>query len=184
MPAPHQPEPRPRFAPVEPQQQERLVVLQLHVVARLVRLDELVLEERRFLLAAGHERLEIDHLVLEARHEGPLIAAARLEVAAHTAAQRARLAHVEHHALLAVEHVDPGLGGQRVELALNEVVDAHGRGARGDAWSRCERRRTWRGTGGTQEAGTSGRTTCWSVTTACRGTSWGWAGASPTSWKS
>ena len=68
----HELEPRERLV-VEPQHQERLVVLQPDVVRRLVLLDQRVLEQQRLPLRARHDRLDVLRVALEERREPHLV---------------------------------------------------------------------------------------------------------------
>ena len=74
-------EPRERVALVEAQDDEVLVVAQPDVEARLVLLDELVLEEDRLLLGARDDDLEVAEQIVEQRHEGAVVPAPGVEVA-------------------------------------------------------------------------------------------------------
>jgi hypothetical protein len=85
-------------------------------------LDEVVLEDRRFLLAARDDRVEIAERPLQDRDEVAVVARPLLEVRAHARAQALRLADVDDRALLVLEEVDPGRHGERVEL----LGDDHG----------------------------------------------------------
>jgi hypothetical protein len=123
--APHHGEPRPRLARIDPYREKVLVVLELDVVAGLVLLDELVLEQRRLLLVADHVGREIGDLGLEERDERAHVAARRGEVAPHAALQAARLAHVEDGAARVAEEVDARRRGQGAELLL-DVLGDHG----------------------------------------------------------
>ena len=57
--AAHELEPRPLVLGRERRRQKLLVVAELDVVARLLLLDQAVLEDRRFLLGRGDDRLEV-----------------------------------------------------------------------------------------------------------------------------
>ncbi len=70
-----------------------LVVLEADVVARLVLLDQVVLEDERFLLVRGDERLEGRHPVDQEADLRALVAAA--EIAADATAQALGLADVD-----------------------------------------------------------------------------------------
>ena len=112
----HEPIPRPRFLRVEPQHQERLVVLELDVVGRLVLLDDRVLKQQRFLLGRGRDELDVDRLVLEEPQQEPSVAAGP-QVVAHARAQVRRLARVERAAVRSEELVDAGPFGKARDLA-------------------------------------------------------------------
>ena len=102
--------------------QVALVVLEADVVARLVLLDEVVLEDQRFLLVAGHQGLDVLHLAHEEGHVRAAVAAP--QVGAHPRAQLLGLAHVNDLAAAVPHQVDAGPGGQRVELVL-QFLDVH-----------------------------------------------------------
>ena len=78
-----------------------LVVAEDDVVARLVRLDEIVLEQQRFAFRAGHRR--IDPRDLRHHERGARCVFGLLEVARNALPQIARLAHVERLAR-GIEH--------------------------------------------------------------------------------
>ncbi len=61
------------MARVDAQTEVALVVAQLDVVARLVLLDEAVLEDGRLFLRCGDDRLEVAHRALEQRDEVALV---------------------------------------------------------------------------------------------------------------
>ena len=95
---------------------KRLVVAQQHVEARPEALDQVVLEQQRLGLAAGDRELHgrrRRHHADQARGEP-----GRLGVGGDPAAQRARLADIEHLAVGRDHAVDAGLARQRAhELA-------------------------------------------------------------------
>ena len=92
----------------------RLVVLEPDVVARLVLLDEVVLEDQRFLVVAGDQGLEVGDALHEEAHLAALVAAA--EVGAHAGAQALRLADVDDLAVLVLQQIDARPRLHRVEL--------------------------------------------------------------------
>ena len=103
---------RMRLARVEPQRQVVLVVAQPHVEARLVLLDQRVLEQQRFLHVCGRDDLDVGHARDQERNLVAAVAAL-VEVAADARAQALRLAHVEHARVGVLEDVDAGLDRQR-----------------------------------------------------------------------
>jgi hypothetical protein len=96
-----------------------------------VLLDELVLEDGRFLLAAGDDRVEVGAGAPQHRDEVAGVARAGLEVAAHTRAQALRLADVESLAVLVEEEVAAGRGRQMCELARERFAQPVGEVALG-----------------------------------------------------
>ena len=96
LPGPAHLQARERVAPVEPEDDEVLVVAQPDVEARPVLLDELVLEEHRLLLGAGHHHVEVAEQAVEQRDEVAVVAPPGVEVAADPGAQRRGLADVDH----------------------------------------------------------------------------------------
>ncbi len=100
-----------------------LVVAEQDVVARLVRLDQVVLEQQRLAFGARDRRL--DPRDLREHQRDPRLVRALLEIARHALLQVARLADVERRA-------------GRVE----HPVDARAVRQRGDELARVERRRT------------------------------------------
>jgi hypothetical protein len=111
---------------VEAEREVLLVVAQPHVEARLVLLDQLVLEEQRLLHVRGGDHLEVGDAVHQERNLVAAVAAA-VEVAAHARAQALRLADVEHGPLGVAEDVDAGLDRQRADALFER---AHRRGRR------------------------------------------------------
>ena len=83
-----------------------LVVLQPDVVARLVLLDQVVLEDQRFLLVRRDQRLEVGEPADQEAHLAALVAAA--EVAAHARAQALRLADVDDLPVRVLQQVHAG----------------------------------------------------------------------------
>jgi hypothetical protein len=114
------------YGPVDAQAEEILVVAQLDVEARLVLLDELILEDRRFLLADGDHRLEVAHDLAQDGDEVPGVGPTLLEVAADARAQALRLADVDDLPLLAEEEVTARRSRQRVELGREHVIPRGG----------------------------------------------------------
>jgi len=74
-----------------------LVVLEQHVVARFVLLDEVVLEQQRILLGLHHHVANIGDLTDENARLARLLL---LEILAHATLQMLGLAHINHRALL------------------------------------------------------------------------------------
>ncbi len=93
--AAHEQDPRERVADRELEVREVLVVAQEHVVARLVLLDQVVLEDQRFDLARGDDHVERSDL-LDERRDTRRVLRRGLEVGAHAGAQRLCLADVDH----------------------------------------------------------------------------------------
>ena len=87
-----------------------LVVAQDDVVGRPLRLDQALLEQKRFRLAAGDGHLDVAHLGDE-RH-GLRGQSRGAEVGGHPRLQVARLADVEHRPVLAHHPVDAWARGQ------------------------------------------------------------------------
>ena len=100
-------EPGPRLLRVEPQRQELLVVAKLHVVLGWCELDELVFEQRSFLVGVRDERLDVCGLAFETTYERTHVARPRLEVAAHAVPEAARLTHVQHLPAGTMKDIDP-----------------------------------------------------------------------------
>jgi hypothetical protein len=90
-----------------------LVVAEEDVVARLLRLDEVVLEQQRLALGARHRRFDSHHL--REHHRDPRFVRALLEIARHALLQVARLADVKGFALAVVHPVDAGTMRQRTD---------------------------------------------------------------------
>ena len=105
---------------------EVFVVAEFDVVLRAVLLDEVVLEDRRFLLVRRDDRVEVSDGRLEDRDEGAEVALGVLEVAPHTGAQALGLADVDDDVLLVPEEVNARLRREGVEL-LDDDVGEHGR---------------------------------------------------------
>src|SRR2546427_6139785 len=93
-----------------------LVVLQPDVVARPVLLDEVVLEDERFLVAGGDDGLEVRETLDQEAHLAALVAAA--EIGAHARTEARRLADVDDLAVLVLEEVDARPRRHRGELLL------------------------------------------------------------------
>ena len=104
---------------------ERLVVAQQHVEARPEALDQVVLEQQGLGLAVGDHELHAAG-VRHHPHE-PVLEPGRLGVGGHAAAQRARLADIEHLAVGGDHAIDPRLARQ----GAHELADhAHAVGKR------------------------------------------------------
>ena len=113
--APHDVEPRVLLGQGELQVGMVLVVAEQDVVARLVPLDEVVLEGEGLHLGVGDDQVEVGDL----GDHGPLVrvpGARGLEVGADAVPQHAGLAHVEDPPLRVLEEVDAGPRGEAVEL--------------------------------------------------------------------
>jgi len=121
--ATHDLESRPWLLGVEPQRQKLLVVAKLEVVLGLVRLDELVLEERSLLVGVRDEGFDVHELALESTHEGTGIARARLEVASNAAPKAPRFADVQHLPAGASEDVNARRCRKIVELSSCRVCN-------------------------------------------------------------
>ena len=100
-----------------------LVVLQADVVAGLVLLDQVVLEDQGFLLVAGHQGLDVVRLAHEEHDVGPAVAAPH--VGPDPGPQVLGLAHVDHLAGRIAHQIDARPGRKGVELVL-ELRDLHG----------------------------------------------------------
>ncbi len=100
---------------VEAQHEVIFVVLEVDVEARLMLLDERVLEEQRLLLVRGDDRLDVGDDALEQRHEVAAVARGRLEVLAHAVAQHGGFADVHGLAAVILHDVDAGGRGQALE---------------------------------------------------------------------
>src|SRR5262249_42612388 len=83
-----------------------LVVLQPDVVARPVLLDQVVLENERFLVVGGDQRLDVDQALDQEAYLAPLVTAA--QVGADPRAQIGRFADVDDLGVLVLEEVDAG----------------------------------------------------------------------------
>ena len=93
----------------------RLVVLEAHVEARLVALDEVGFQQERLADGVGQRGLDVDHLV-DGRFDAQRgRRPARLPVLAHPVAQALGLAHVEDAAAGVLQQVDAGLVRQVLE---------------------------------------------------------------------
>ena len=79
----HHPEARPVLLHVEAQADVVLVVAELDVVTGPMLLDEVVLEDRRFLFGARDDRVEVADRLLQDRDEVTVVAVALLEVRAN-----------------------------------------------------------------------------------------------------
>ncbi len=95
----------------EPDVREALVVLEHDVVARLVRLDEVVLEQQRLGLRARHGHFHGSDL--RDQHLDLRIQVARVEIAADAIAQVRGLADVEQFAVGREHAIDAGPSRQR-----------------------------------------------------------------------
>ena len=115
-------QPRIGVALVEPQDDEVLVVAQPDVEARLVLLDELVLEEDGLLLRARDDDVDVSQEVVEEGHERPLVAPGRVEIAPYPRPQAGRLADVDHLALPILHEVAARLRRQVGELLSERGV--------------------------------------------------------------
>jgi hypothetical protein len=91
---------------IEAQHQVVLVVAQVDVEARLMLLDQRVLEQQRLFLVRGDDRLDVGHDPVEQRHEVAVVARRRLEVLPHAVAQHAGLADVDRLAAAVLHDVD------------------------------------------------------------------------------
>ncbi len=83
-----------------------LVITQQHVIAWLMLLDEMVLQQQRLTLGMGQGHLNVANLL----HQGALTqgGVGFLEIAAHPLLETARLTHIENLAR-GIEHaIDPG----------------------------------------------------------------------------
>ena len=116
MPLPREHDPRVLVLERHRDVRERLVVAQPDVERRPVALDEVLLEVERLRLVARDDDLDVRDPGGQLRHPGAPVAA--LEVAAHAAAQRLRLAHVQDVSALVPEEVDAGAARKRAELVL------------------------------------------------------------------
>ncbi|MCX5742351.1 MAG: hypothetical protein NT062_07630 [Proteobacteria bacterium] len=107
----------------EPQHEVLLVVAQLHVEARLVLLDQVVLEEQRLLRRRHHDRLDVvDQPREEARRDEEPLVAALAEVLPHADPEVLRLADVDHRALGVLEQVDARIGRDAVEQLVDGLA--------------------------------------------------------------
>jgi hypothetical protein len=109
-------DPRERLVHRDRDERIGLVVAQADVEARLVLLDEVLLDEQRLLLAGHQQVLDrvdgVGHRVGAARHRVG-------EVAGHALADRLRLADVDDPPLRVVEEVDARPVGQVAALLLD-----------------------------------------------------------------
>jgi hypothetical protein len=101
--------------------QEVFVVAEFDVVARVMLLDERVLEDRRFLLGRGDDGVEITDRLLENGDEVTLVGAGGLKVTADPTPQALRLPDVDDDALLVLEEVDARLHRQSGKLFLDPI---------------------------------------------------------------
>ena len=93
----------------------RLIVLEQHVVARLVLLDEVVLEQQCILLALHHHVANIGDLTDENTRLSRLLL---LEILAHAPLQILCLTHINHRALLVEILIAPRRVGQVLHNGL------------------------------------------------------------------
>ena len=98
--------------------QVRFVVLEPDVVPGLVLLDQVVLENQRFLLARGDDGVEVAHPLHQEAHLVAAVAALA-EICAHARAQRLRLADVEHLARAIAQYVDARVGRGSGQLLID-----------------------------------------------------------------
>ena len=115
---------RPGVLGVDAQRGVVLVILELDVVARLVQLDQRVLEDQRLLLVGGDDRLDVAQHMGEFFDERARIAGG-LEVVADSVFEVLGLADVDDAALLILHQVAAGLVGDKLEFGL---VIEHPRG--------------------------------------------------------
>jgi hypothetical protein len=110
------------LARVDADRQERLVVAQPQVVARLQFLDEVVLEEQRFLLAARDQELDVGDVAVDEERREPIVVAPRLEVTPHPRPQRTRFSDVEQCARAAAEEIHAGIRRQEFQFLREPLV--------------------------------------------------------------
>jgi hypothetical protein len=125
--AAHDLDARPLRLGVDAQRQEILVVAQLYVVPRLMRLDQAVLEEQRLLLVARDDRLDVAEDAGQALGEGARVGAA--EVLAQAGAQVDGFADVHDLAALVLHQIAARLRGRAIEDGLELLVHLSGLGA-------------------------------------------------------
>ena len=101
-----------------------LVVAEEDVVARLVRLDQVVFEEDRLELVVGGDEVDPLDLVDEGHRLGVARAAAD-EVRLHAAAQVARLADVDDLVLGVLVQIDAGAVGELFEASFEAFEAIH-----------------------------------------------------------
>ena len=94
-----------------------LVVAEEDVEARLVALDEVVLEGERLHLGVGDHEVEVRDLRDHVAALG-VDGTAGLEIRSHAVAEHTGLADVEDMALAVLEHVHAGADRQRLELLV------------------------------------------------------------------
>ena len=112
---PHHLEPRPLRLRIQPQHQEVLVVLEVDVEARLVTLDQRVLQQQRFFLVRRDDGFDVGDDPLQQRDEVAAVAGGGLEVLADAVAQHRRLADVDHLPARVLHDVDARLDRQAVQ---------------------------------------------------------------------
>src|SRR5690606_32014379 len=123
----YQLEARPGHARIQAQGEKLLVVAQFDGEARAVLLDQAVLEDRRFLLRRGDERLQVEDQARQELDEGARVAAARLEIAADASAQALGLPHVQNAATLIAKEVATRRDRQALQLLFDVLGEAfHG----------------------------------------------------------
>src|SRR5439155_9637189 len=98
---------------------------------RLVLLDQMVLEQQRFLRRRDHDGLDVgDRLAEKARRDEEALVAALAEVLPDPCSQVLGLADVDHGAAGVLEQVHPRLGGNPIEdVAGQHAVDLSKAGA-------------------------------------------------------
>ena len=101
------------------------VVAKKNVVARLLLLDQVVLERQRFLLVVDDDVVDIDRLAQQSSGLG-VLGGSFQKIRPQTRAQVLRLAHVDDLTVGVLVQVHAGRGGDRLDF----LVKVHGRSCR------------------------------------------------------
>jgi hypothetical protein len=112
---------------VEPQVDVALVVLEDDVVARPVLLDQVVLENQRFLLGAGDDVIDAHRSRDQELHRGPAVTTLA-EVVPHPRSQRLSFSDIDHPPGFVLEKVDARVGREALGLtpeSIGSTCDLH-----------------------------------------------------------
>jgi hypothetical protein len=100
-----------------------LVILEANVEARMMRLDEIGLEQQRLRLTAHHDRVDVANAAHHLGLFGGWIV--RREMVAYARPERFGFADVQNSAPRVLEHVDAGPRRQMLQLLIERFQ--HGR---------------------------------------------------------
>ncbi|MBP2681935.1 MAG: hypothetical protein H6Q78_1798, partial [Candidatus Krumholzibacteriota bacterium] len=127
---------------IEPEVHVALVVPEENVVARAVLLDQVVLEDERFLFGARHHEVEV-HGALEEKLDLVAPVGPVAEVVRRPGPEVLCLAHVEHLAPRVLEEVDPGLPGEGLDAGAKFFGEGFGNHC--DRWAGRLLYHRWKG---------------------------------------